>query len=61
MNTVLFLSKEVRQSPEKVQIDKTELAFIETSKWKAQKRKGKIILHFDGSGVVKAVEECWYV
>jgi hypothetical protein len=41
--------------------DKTEVAFKEVARWKAEKKKGKITLHFDGSGEVKAVEVSQFV
>jgi len=41
--------------------DKTDRAFAELTRWKEQKRKGKIILHLDGSGDVAKVEVSQYI
>lgn len=36
--------------------DKTARAIEEVRRWKQEGRKGKITLHFDGSGVVSKLE-----
>jgi hypothetical protein len=41
--------------------DKTERAFQELRRMKDQKKKGKIILHLDGSGKVAKVEKSEYI
>jgi hypothetical protein len=44
--------------PEQDCRDKTEKAFRAVAEWKRVRVKGKITLHFDGSGFcVKAIEE----
>jgi hypothetical protein len=42
---------------EKEKEDKTEKVFRRVAEWKAAKVKGKIIMHFDGSGIVAKAEE----
>jgi hypothetical protein len=46
---------------EHVQECKTEKAMREVARWRALKRKGRIVLHFDGSGEVQKVEACVYI
>lgn len=41
--------------------DKADRAIREISRWREEKKKGKITLHFDGSGIVKAVEVSQFV
>jgi len=41
--------------------DRTEAAFREVERWKAEGKRGKITLHFDGSGMVKQVEASIFI
>lgn len=40
---------------------RTERAQREIARWRADKRKGKLILHFDGSGEVAKLEESRFI
>lgn len=42
--------------PIKAQPDKTEDVFRMVYEWKRLKTKGKMVLHFDGSGIVARAE-----
>jgi hypothetical protein len=41
--------------------DKTTRALEEMRRWKEQKRRGKIILHYDGSGDIAKIEVSLFV
>lgn len=54
---ILILGVFCNMEPEKEKEDKTEKAFRQVAEWKRDKVKGKIVLHFDGSGIVAKAEE----
>jgi hypothetical protein len=57
--SIVIIEKKTVTIPQKQ--DRTEDAFREVARWKAQKCKGEIVLMFDGSGFVAKVKEVRYV
>lgn len=49
------------QNPPRIDPDKFQRAVDLVHEWKVAKRKGKIILHFNGSGRVSKIEKSEYI